>query len=1173
MSGLRRSTRAGSKSKEEQDNGTRSDDSVTEHIKEDQRATLAVTYEDDIFDSDSSSEEDNDADDDDYVDPSVSRKRKGTSQRKGGRKRKSPAKTGKKSAMSNNTSGRAHVSGSKKDQEKYLEIIKDFEPIELFNALSVSEDVSIDELLRDWLDTYQEDRDQFLAEFINLLLNCCGAVAKVEKHDVHSNDSSNETIGEIQLLFQRQKLHEFHLLISKTNKKTASYRPLYQNFVEFMSKLLEIADDLQLLYVETGNNVKENSDNEDEVNSEITMSPLILDLLTWLSSFSVSKIRCFRYVSTLTLYLFQDFLSEHIVNLDKNYLSKFTRQLNLEKKKKRPNKKTIAQFENNILEIQSNRAVIENIVDNIIKLCFIHRFKDVDESIRSESMLHLSIWIDNDPEYFMKVTFLKYFGWLLSDSSSTVRLQVLKILPDVIKKSKTESATDNSAIRQFFERFKQRILEISLKDVDLEVRLNAVNILVEISSLGYLDNAEILVISSLIFANDEIKVTSHSKNSRFLSSAAKFLARVVNEQCNDFIRNNEVDENLSKIETSSIIKIGTFIRFLSNSLLYYLQDKNEEEITPRMKIHILFQAAEFLYPYFGSQIENISLLLTDDNEFTNVFNMLSQISKENEQTMELDEEVFDTSLLLPTDDNNTIFYVTVLNGLCHGGISIKAQIVSQSVIPYLGKLLNNLPIQSSDVLSPILEIFNLFSYDDWIQVGHEKEIYSINHILAKVFMETGIDVENNYTEDIKVLTLTQTLTHLKNFKLKDIDELWINQITLLKMQFEKFLDENVMNDDEDAIEKYYNTAYSFYINKLVLLGKEYSIEFGSELLVAFLKKFIFTISRNFEMMKSESINIMNFKLPVILVTWQLQKWKNIFSTTTNSGISENNLKSFENTLKYVSVILDQLNKLLIELCDKESNVKFIDLCHLKWLLSTSVIDIAVSMRYFELQIPQENGVAWKDSMTEKFPYYLHDKSVEVLLQVFLYLESLVASKNDAITLDKFAEEDVNLNDLSNDNFFEDNEKQLLLYTIKLKGLIRLGIITNAAFVNRMSLNKDKLGDLYEKIVDDTIFEDHDANKKKEKPIHQDKLEQSPEPIDTIDINEERPISKATQDSVEPMEDSSQISSQDSNVQPLSSTQGPKGLEPIQETSQEVKETPSEVFSSMEVGPIENDSEI
>ena len=345
MTAVRRSTRVRTKSRNTEEESSDDEQNTSVQPVESDKVTAKIAQRDDEEKEDedeseeSSSEDDyEDQDDDDYVDTatakSKSRKRKAKSAPKA-----SSSKRPKKKATSHQKSAATHVPThhrSKKDQEQYLEIAKDFQPTELFEILSTSEDVSIEELLREWLETYTENRDQFLQEFINLLLNCCGSVARVEDHDVHSNESSNETIGEIQLLFQRQKLHEFYLLISKENKKRKNFKmgPLYQNFVEFMTKLLEVANDLQLLYVES-----------DEDDTQIVTGNLVLDLLTWLSSFSVCKIRCFRYISTITLYFFQDYLTQQAVNLEKNYLAKLTRQLTLEEKKKRPNNKTLEKLE------------------------------------------------------------------------------------------------------------------------------------------------------------------------------------------------------------------------------------------------------------------------------------------------------------------------------------------------------------------------------------------------------------------------------------------------------------------------------------------------------------------------------------------------------------------------------------------------------------------------------------------------------------------------------------------------------------------------------------------------------------------------------------------------------------------------------------------------------------
>ncbi|KQC45787.1 Subunit of the cohesin complex [Saccharomyces cerevisiae] len=96
-------------------------------------------------------------DDDDYVDTATAkrksrkRKPKSASNTSSKRQKKKPT-SAQKSAVSHAPA----YHRSKKDQDQYLEIAKDFQPTELFDILSTSEDVSIEELLREWLETYSE---------------------------------------------------------------------------------------------------------------------------------------------------------------------------------------------------------------------------------------------------------------------------------------------------------------------------------------------------------------------------------------------------------------------------------------------------------------------------------------------------------------------------------------------------------------------------------------------------------------------------------------------------------------------------------------------------------------------------------------------------------------------------------------------------------------------------------------------------------------------------------------------------------------------------------------------------------------------------------------------------------------------------------------------------------
>lgn len=1067
MSDVRRSARIRTKSSVETQGGGDSSE-----IQIDDRTAVEEAFSDE----EESSDEDEDAQDEDYEESAKEKKRKASGQkgRSGSKRGKSSA--GQSSRLSSSRRSKTVMSaGSKEDQEQFLETVKDFQPTELFEILATSEDISIDELARNWLETYKNDRDEFLKDFINLLLCCCGAVAHVEAHDVHSNESSNETIEEVQLEFQRQKIHEFHLLISMQSKRKAKYPHLYSNFVELMSRLMDLADEAQLICTDSA-----------EDDGQVTTGPFVLDLLTWLSTISVCKIRCLRYIATYALYIFQDYMTEHVVNLERKYLSKLSKQLKMEQKRKRPNTKTLEKLEATIEEVQSNKMVVRDIIDQIIKLSFVHRFKDVDSRIRSLSMMHLAIWIQNYPEFFMKVTFLKYYGWLLSDSSSDVRSQVLKILPDLIAKQH-DKVIDSSAVRQFFERFKERILEMALKDENLDVRTHAVNVLIEVAALGYLENSEILAISSLIFDEKEVKVSSRGKSSRFLMAVAKFFAQVTAEKIDEFISNHTLPGSLFELKTSSVVKISIFTRLLKESLEYHLRDNAEAT----KNSNILFQAAEFLYPSFGSLIKEICLLLIYDGDLTHPSLNDNRLSDADDAETQKDDE-----LMLPNDTSSSALYVTVLHGLCYGGATIKAQPrfdVAEAVLPHLDKLATQLSLQSSTVLCSLTGIFNLFSFEDWIHTGYEKDIRSTLNKIVKAFSETHLSCS---ASDVKHKAYSETVQHVKDLKLDELDQCWQNQIVHLKIFFEKFLDERLTTAEDDLGEKF-ESVNSMFTSKLSLLGKFYPLDIPDSLMDKFLNRYLLQVPHQYVHMDESFIRDINFNILAQAGTWELQKWTDILNLRATDDSEQ---QSPRLDVRYLCKILEALKKTLRMMSSKSNNnTDHVSETFLITLaLANPLIDLIISIKVFELNL-NDKHYSLKQSVRELVPGLLSSQMNSDLLSIFLYLEGLCAQQLK-VHLDRFPEEDANLNDIDDEHVSKVSEKALLIFSIKLKGLMKLGFLDRET-AERIALNKDKLPPLFAQVIDDLIFGQEKKPTNKGKPIR----EPTPEEPEDINMLQDDPI--------------------------------------------------------------------
>ncbi|SCV04421.1 LAME_0H18294g1_1 [Lachancea meyersii CBS 8951] len=1024
MSNVRRSTRIRDKSSRTDDDGDNTDSMDLVHMDED--IGYGNSSVDDLDDSAAEG-----TDDEEYQEPKSNQRKRGIVDKidKSGTQSRS-----KKARVSNVD----HSKTSKKSRKAFLERQQGFEFTELFQIMANSEDFSIEELANRWLESYSESRDKALQEFINFLLNCCGSLVQVREHDVVSNETANETVAEIQLQFQDQELHESYLLMSKNYKRRARYKPLYENFMEFTHKLLDLAHERGLLY--------ESPSEPDKTQS--VDQPLILDLLTWLSSLSVSKIRCLRHVATLCMYSFQDFLTALSVDLENNYLVKLRRQLGMEHKKKRANPKTAEKLEATIHEIQETKSVVENSIDNIIKLSFVHRFKDVDQAIRVDSITHLAIWLENYPEYFMKVTFLKYFGWLLSDLSSTVRLQVARVILEIVKfdNKRRKHKVGSTALRQFFDRFKQRILEISLKDVDTQVRVAAIQVLTQINAIGYMEDNEVAKISSLIFDDRKVDTSSVAKNAKLLGSVARFFADVQNDKLELLIESHSFPNKSNVLRPRDIIEAGFFMRTLVKSFSSYLSEL-QEDCAVENRSRLLYQAAEFLEPFFGRLIASLCELLIFDGSFEG----FSDVE---------DTETGEKVLLLPRDENSITQYVIVLAGLCHGGgnkkNSKKPETVMASMV-HLPELFATLPLHSSVVMHHLFSIYTLFTFEDWIAAHLEKEFQKVTDVIVKTFDRMQLMNEKN---DINRSSFAAVMQFHKNLGLPQVTDGWKNQVGQIRVSLQVFLETKADSFAESEVNSLFTTVHETYINKLVMLGKILPLNITPDLMRLYFEKVVNKVPGSLDLLRSETIKAIDFKFVTLAITWNLQRWFEILQNSTDATpLSTNVLQTVINVLRQLTFSLAELSQCSLDELRNCLNIKF--------KLCDALADCLTAYKMFELNIPSKD-YEWQRAIADDYSAVVDPQLAKFFLDVFLYLESLRA-KELGVQLDRFEDEDVNLNDISDDNV-EDVEQELIVYAVKLKGLLNLGLLDAAIIERRMSLNKNVLGPNFASIADDTAFD-------------------------------------------------------------------------------------------------------
>ena len=131
---------------------------------------------------------------------------------------------------------------------------------------------------------------------------------------------------------------------------------------------------------------------------------------------------------------------------------------------------------------------------------FVHRYRDLDPNIRSECVRAIGLWFKKYPGHFLDGAYLRYVGWVLSDSTTQVRLEAVKALAGVY-----EQMDYIGSLNHFTERFKPRLIEMATGDTELGVRVAVIQVLEAIDGHSLLEDEEREKLCLLVF-DEEAKV-------------------------------------------------------------------------------------------------------------------------------------------------------------------------------------------------------------------------------------------------------------------------------------------------------------------------------------------------------------------------------------------------------------------------------------------------------------------------------------------------------------------------------------------------------------------------------------------------------------------------------------------------------------------------------------------
>ncbi|KAL3467860.1 hypothetical protein BJX64DRAFT_124173 [Aspergillus heterothallicus] len=424
----------------------------------------------------------------------------------------------------------------------------------------------------EWLTRYQEGQTAAMRDLINLIFRSSGTDLEVTTEDIEDVDHVADRVEDFQNQYHAQGISEYPF-ISKS-RKYRSFQPALEDF--FMA-LIQTLHHSSALY-------------DDRV--------LYENLQSWLSSISSSGCRPFRHTATVVALSNMNALCD-IAREVMTSVSTSRKQLEAEKKKKTVNKGRVDAIKTSIEEGENKLEVIDELLKDGVNVVFVNRYRDVDPKIRAESIAALGRWMRSYREYFFEGQFLRYCGWIISDTDVSTRSIALRQLLNLY------SNKDNIAgLRSFTERFRNRFVEIAAHDTDVGMRTMAIELLDLIRDAGLIEPADVDIVGKLIF-DSEARVRK-SAGPFFVANVQDVFDSVVEEVADEV---NEMfgDEDEDDFESPK----RSWIKFkcLADILQAYDIPRDESATEPTSKSREALPgisldsrfvlATEAIYPHFG----------------------------------------------------------------------------------------------------------------------------------------------------------------------------------------------------------------------------------------------------------------------------------------------------------------------------------------------------------------------------------------------------------------------------------------------------------------------------------------------------------------------------------------------------------------------------------------------
>lgn len=918
-------------------------------------------------------------------------------------------------------------------EENFNSLNEDFVATKLFNALAFDgEKQDIAELAEDWLNTYEENSLGAQKELINFTLNCCGSLITVEEHDISDPSNSGDVVQELELSFKKQGVFEYFLLNSKNNdKKAKQYKNLYRNFLAFFDELIINADEKFLIAAEI-----ENENYSENYQYQLSVNPLIFELLIWLSKFGSSHIPAFRLISTLAFYQIQTSLTR-LIPKRKGKVESLKNLIDKEKTKKdsnRINTVAVANWERLLQSELSYLNVLSTISQDGLASIFVNRVRDSDPLIRSESILFLTKWMKILPSEYYQSSFFKYYGWLLRDNDLTVKTDVITCLTEISEfvldnksgKKKNQSKLLVTPLHNFVTENLEYILSFVYYQSDLELKVDTLNFICSIIDIKWVSFEHLQSICSMMFANMDKQPSlpslgSKNKETRFLNVVAKIFSKAEGM--------NQKSSGKKRITKASV---ESFLSFFYKVFCIHLKISegdcnynNVHEQNVELSIediskydHQILQAAEFLAPHYRELLDDLALSLTDNNVVERI--NMDQFSKLwNETDLKLilfDGYCYSMILSAKSTDENT------------------KEEISNHLFPIFQNCIR--PALSSQGFYHLVNILTGFDSDDFVE---ESDFLEIAELFFNYFFANGLTI---YGDVLMKQSLDKMMLHYHNSQPNSkIRDCWLRKYNLLVDKGCQYLNEIDMKKrtyKNDEFDQFIQKFYVFYMNKISLCIKNLGADLSAEFFDLYKNIIIFNLGTTIEDITTP--NVLNFEIYSSLT------FKNIIEI--NKLLPDGEGEAADDIeWNRIGLKAQNISFLAHELLEKVSELQIIDydsdvLRCVKSDISENLVNILLSYYNVITDIQHHNSSLALNSLES---FHIDENTFGAMREAFIFYESKV---------------------LNSDTRDEYEYVKLCAFGLKIRSLLVIMNIPleTSSLWRRLLINKNRLGPEYASII-------------------------------------------------------------------------------------------------------------